>query len=298
MATKVIMPKQGLQMTEGTITQWLVPEGGKCVEGEPLFEMETDKLTITMDSPATGTLLKIVHGADETVEITKLIGVIGEPGEDISAILAEDGAKAPAAAQTSAAAEEKKEEAPAKKASEPAKRAAGERIFSTPRARMRAEEKGAAIEDVPGSGPEGLIIERDVLSYEPAAAVKASPLAKKVAELENVDLTEVKGTGAHGKIMKDDVMSILASKVAERAAAKSAAEAESPAAARGTRLVPLTGMRKAVAKNMRKSLETNAQLSSMVSCDMTNAIELRNAFKKADKKVSLTISCLWLLQEL
>ena len=286
MATKVIMPKQGLQMTEGTITQWLVPEGGKCVEGEPLFEMETDKLTITMDSPATGTLLKIVHGADETVEITKLIGVIGEPGEDISAILAEDGAKAPAAAQTSAAAEEKKEEAPAKKASEPAKRAAGERIFSTPRARMRAEEKGAAIEDVPGSGPEGLIIERDVLSYEPAAAVKASPLAKKVAELENVDLTEVKGTGAHGKIMKDDVMSILASKVAERAAAKSAAEAESPAAARGTRLVPLTGMRKAVAKNMRKSLETNAQLSSMVSCDMTNAIELRNAFKKADKKVS------------
>ena len=99
MATKVIMPKQGLQMTEGTITQWLVPEGGKCVEGEPLFEMETDKLTITMDSPATGTLLKIVHGADETVEITKLIGVIGEPGEDISAILAEEGGEtAPAAA--------------------------------------------------------------------------------------------------------------------------------------------------------------------------------------------------------
>ena len=104
MATKVIMPKQGLQMTEGTITQWLVQEGGKCVEGEPLFEMETDKLTITMDSPATGTLLKIVHGADETVEITKLIGVIGEPGEDISAILAEDGgAPAPAAPAAEAA---------------------------------------------------------------------------------------------------------------------------------------------------------------------------------------------------
>ena len=104
MATKVIMPKQGLQMTEGTITQWLVQEGGKCVEGEPLFEMDTDKLTITMDSPATGTLLKIVHGADETVEITKLIGVIGEPGEDISAILAEDGgAPTPAAPAAEAA---------------------------------------------------------------------------------------------------------------------------------------------------------------------------------------------------
>ena len=103
MATKVIMPKQGLQMTEGTITQWLVQEGGQCKEGEPLFEMETDKLTITMDAPATGTLLKIVHGADETVEITKLIGVIGEPGEDISAILAEEGG-APAAATAAPAA--------------------------------------------------------------------------------------------------------------------------------------------------------------------------------------------------
>ena len=214
MATKVIMPKQGLQMTEGTITQWLVPEGGKCVEGEPLFEMETDKLTITMDAPATGTLLKIVHGADETVEITKLIGVIGEPGEDISAILAEDG-DAPAAAPAAAApAEAKAEEAP-KAASAPAKRAAGERVFSTPRARMRAEEKGAAIEDVPGSGPEGLIIERDVLAFEPAAAVKASPLAKKVAELENVDLTTVKGSGAHGKIMKDDVLAMIQAKVAD-----------------------------------------------------------------------------------
>ena len=284
MATKVIMPKQGLQMTEGTITQWLVQEGGQCKEGEPLFEMETDKLTITMDAPATGTLLKIVRGADETVEITKLIGVIGEPGEDISAILAEDGG-APAAAPVAAApAEEKKAEAP-KAASAPANRAAGERVFSTPRARMRAEEKGAAIEDIPGSGPEGLVIERDVLSFEPAAAVKASPLAKKVAELEGVDLSTVTGTGDRGKIMKDDVMAVLQAKVAERAAAV-AATSDAPAAARGTRLVPLTGMRKAVAKNMRKSLETNAQLSAMVSVDMSNAIALRNAFKAADKKVS------------
>ena len=283
MATKVIMPKQGLQMTEGTITEWLVQEGGACKEGEPLFEMETDKLTITMDSPATGTLLKIVHGAGDTVEITKLIGVIGEPGEDISAILAEDGgAPAPAVAP----AEEKKEEAPKAAAapSAPANRPAGERVFSTPRARMRAEEKGAAIKDVPGTGPEGLVIERDVLAFEPAAAVKASPLAKKVAELENVDLANVAGTGAHGKIMKDDVLASIQQKVAERAAVATAS-ADVPVE-RGTRLVPLTGMRKAVAKNMRKSLETNAQLSSMVSCDMTNAIALRNAVKAAEKKVS------------
>ena len=102
MATNVILPKQGLQMTEGTLTQWLVKEGGDCKEGEPLFEMETDKLTITMDSPATGKLLKIIHGAGDTVPITKTIAIIGEAGEDISALLAE---AAPAAAPAAPAAQ-------------------------------------------------------------------------------------------------------------------------------------------------------------------------------------------------
>lgn len=89
MAEKVIMPKQGLQMTEGTIIKWIVEESGVCTKGEPLFEMETDKLTITMDSPASGTLLKIVRGEGETVPITEMIAVIGQPGEDILNLLGE-----------------------------------------------------------------------------------------------------------------------------------------------------------------------------------------------------------------
>ena len=55
MASVIIMPKQGLLMEEGTITKWLAKEGEQTTEGAPLFEMETDKLTITMDSTATGT---------------------------------------------------------------------------------------------------------------------------------------------------------------------------------------------------------------------------------------------------
>jgi pyruvate dehydrogenase E2 component (dihydrolipoamide acetyltransferase) len=81
MAYEVIMPKQGLQMTEGTITKWLVGEGGRCEAGAPLFEMETDKLTITIDSPVSGTLLKIWRGEGETAEITEVIAAIGESGE-------------------------------------------------------------------------------------------------------------------------------------------------------------------------------------------------------------------------
>ena len=58
MASIVIMPKQGLQMTEGTIIKWFFAEGESVKEGEPLFQMETDKLTIDIDSTVSGTLLK------------------------------------------------------------------------------------------------------------------------------------------------------------------------------------------------------------------------------------------------
>ena len=87
MAQKIIMPKQGLQMTEGTIIKWLVEEGGQVKEGDQLFEMETDKLTITIDSTATGTLLKIVHGEGDVVPIAETIAIVGEAGEDFSDLL-------------------------------------------------------------------------------------------------------------------------------------------------------------------------------------------------------------------
>ena len=86
MAEKIIMPKQGLQMTEGTILEWLIKEGGTVTAGQPLFEMETDKLTITIDAPVEGSLLKIVHPAGDTVPITTVIAYIGQPGEAVEAL--------------------------------------------------------------------------------------------------------------------------------------------------------------------------------------------------------------------
>jgi len=83
MAINIILPKQGLQMTEGTIIRWLKSEGEVIKEGEPLFEMETDKLTITIDATAGGTLLKILHPAGDVVPITETIAIVGTPGEMI-----------------------------------------------------------------------------------------------------------------------------------------------------------------------------------------------------------------------
>ncbi|MEA5003089.1 MAG: 2-oxo acid dehydrogenase subunit E2, partial [Christensenella sp.] len=273
MAEKVIMPKQGLQMTEGTIMKWLVHEGETCTEGKPLFEMETDKLTITMDAPASGTLLKIVRAEGDVVPITELIGVIGEPGEDISALIAQTGNEAAGNQPTVEKAVAATAAAPAVKAVVPTQ--AGERKFSTPRARMRAEEKGLRIADVPASGPDNMVIERDVLGFEGAVAAKATPLARRIADMNGVDISGVDGTGSHGKITKTDIMAA----VAMRSAAKGGAP-------RGEHIVPMSGMRKVIADRMQESLRNHAQLTHTVRADMTNAAMLREAYKKADKKVS------------
>lgn len=278
MASVIIMPKQGLLMEEGTITKWLVKEGEACTEGKPLFEMETDKLTITMDSTATGTLLKIIHGEGDVVPITQPIAIVGQPGEDISGLLggAEEAAPveevpAPAAAPAEAA--------PAASA---VHREPGERVFSTPRARLRAEENGVAVADVAGSGPEGLVIERDVLGYV-AGKPAVTPLAANVAKAQGVDLSGIQGTGPNGKITTAD---LPGSAPTAAPAAEAAAPAASVQATRGTHTERMSGMRKAISRNMLASKTTNAQTNHRISVDMTAAIALRNQYKALGIKVS------------
>ena len=271
MASVIIMPKQGLLMEEGTITKWLVNEGEACTEGKPLFEMETDKLTITMDSTATGTLLKIIHGEGDVVPITQPIAIVGQPGEDISGLLGGAEEAAPAAAPAEAA--------PAASA---VHREPGERVFSTPRARLRAEENGVAVADVAGSGPEGLVIERDVLGYV-AGKPAVTPLAANVAKAQGVDLSGIQGTGPNGKITTAD---LLGSAPAAAPAAEAAAPAASVQATRGTHTERMSGMRKAISRNMLASKTTNAQTNHRISVDMTAAIALRNQYKALGIKVS------------
>ena len=268
MATKVIMPKQGLQMTEGTITKWLVKEGDKVEIGQPLFEMETDKNTIQIDSTAAGEVLKLVAKEDETVPITETIAIVGKKGEDFADLLPKKEEKKPEPAPAPAV-----PTAPAVKAA-PAAPAAddvtpialeGGRIFVTPRAKMTAERKNLDYKTVKGTGPSGLIIERDVLA---AAAVKASPVAKAIAARKGVSVTTVTGTGENGKIVKHDILSGDAN------------------LAREDKVIPISGMRKVIADNMMNSVQSMAHAYHKVAVDMSQAKLIRAAFKKAEKKVS------------
>ena len=276
MATVVIMPKQGLMMEEGTITQWLKKEGETVTAGEPLFEMETDKLTITMDAEAGGTLLKIIHPEGDVVPITQPIAVLGQPGEDISALV---GSAATPAAEAAPAQEAAPAESPA--AAPTAGRAPGERVFSTPRARLRAEENGIDVAAVPGSGPDGLVIERDVTAYA-ANKPAVTPLAANIAKVRGVDLAGISGTGPNGKITTADLPG------GTPAAEAPATEAPTIPAqqGRGTHTEPMSGMRKAISRNMLASKTTNAQTSHRIKVDMTAAIALRKQYKDLGVKVS------------
>ena len=281
MTTDVIMPKQGLQMTEGLITKWLVQEGERVEAGVPLFEMETDKLTIEIESPASGILLKIIRPAGETVPITELIALIGESGD--AAAESAPTAQAPAAAAVTA-------QAPAG------------RIFITPRARTAAAEQAVDPAGLAGSGPDGLIIERDILAAarrQPAEA-KITPVAARLARQNAVDPNLATGSGARGKIVRADIEDLVAAKAAGPSTAprpSAVPSAVTPAAAGAAgpavqadqdMLIPFAGMRKVIADRMMQSVQGMAQANHRMKVDMSETVRFREKLKEAEVKVSYT----------
>lgn len=95
MAFEIIMPKAGIDMTEGQIVKWLKKEGDNITEGEVILEIMTDKTSMEIEADASGTLLKILHQDGETVPVTTIIGYIGQPGESIETEKAPAAASAP-----------------------------------------------------------------------------------------------------------------------------------------------------------------------------------------------------------
>ena len=257
MAHQVIMPKQGLQMTEGYISAWRKKEGDQVAAGEPLFEMETDKLHIVIDSPVAGTLLKIVHPEGDTVPITQTIAYIGVLGESVKDHAGEN-------ANGSSMPGNIREKAP-----EPA---SGEGIFATPRARTKAQERGVTLSVVTGSGPDGLIIERDVLKQQHPGQALASPLAKKIAELSGTNLSDIKGTGDHGKIMADDVR-----RYHDKGQSK----------ARGETPVSDKGMRHKPGLKMDSGFHSRAYASLCIAVDMSVCVRIRKERGQSGKNVSV-----------
>ena len=144
--------------------------------------------------------------------------------------------------------------------------------YATPRAKLRAQERGIPLDSVNATGPDNLIIERDVLAYQPVAA---SPLARKVASLSGISLDSVEGSGARGKVMAADVQKALS------------AQAVDGTAERLETVIPMNGMRRGIANSMRSSLDTAAQANHSMLVDMSECVRLRKRLKDAEINISL-----------
>ena len=269
MAKLVVMPKLGLTMTEGAVSRWLKAEGEAVREGEPLFEVETDKLTNTIEATASGTLLKILAKEGETLPCLAGVAVIGEAGEDISPLLPGAPEAGPAPGPEAAAPK------PA-----PAPKPPAGRVVASPAAKKLARELGVELAEVPGTGPGGRITEEDVKKFKAAPppppaepGPKASPLAAKAAAELGLELKDVPHKG--GRILAADILA-----AASRGAAPEAQPREETK--------PMTGMRRAIARNMHNSHMTSPTVSFNLGCDVSELAKFRQRLKAEDIKVSYT----------
>ena len=272
MSVNVTMPKLGLTMKTGKVSKWSKKEGDQVQKGEELFEVETEKITNKVESPASGVLFQIVVPVGTTVPVGAILAIIAEPGEQPERIEGVQVGEATEPAPKSSAG------TPSAAAEKP--KPAGD-IIATPAAKRLAKELGVDLAYVKGTGPGGRIKEEDVITHNERKP-KITPLAEEIARNAGLDISTITGTGEGGKITREDVERALEPK--KPAAAE---EAVAP------KTIPMAGMRKAIADNMHASLQNAAQLSLLTEVDVTEALRFVQSVRdlyKADQTVRVSLN--------
>ncbi|HCK64812.1 MAG TPA: hypothetical protein DHW49_00970, partial [Anaerolineae bacterium] len=195
MAKDVIMPALGMAQETGTLIQWLKKPGDTITKGEPLMEIETDKATVEIEAPASGTLSSITAQAGDVIPVGQRIALILAPGESESSATPLSTPQPVSTASTS---------------SKP------QTFSATPVAARLAAEHNLDITKIKTNG--GQVRKEDVLAYIEergkkkdlfSSRVLASPKAKRLAKENNIDLSTIKGTGPEGAILFSNIQSLL-----------------------------------------------------------------------------------------
>lgn len=245
MAEVVYMPKLSDTMTEGVVAEWTKKVGDTVSSGEVLAEIETDKATMEFESFYDGVLLHIGVEKGQAAPVNAILAVIGEKGEDISAILA--GNTTPDVPE-----EGKKEEKTAAPSPEPVK------------------EVVPAVKSQPANTPVSAPVTTD-------GRVIASPLAKKLAEEKGIDINAVQGTGEGGRIIKRDVDHYIPYEAPARASYTAA-----PAGVESYTDEPVSQMRKTIARRLAESKFSAPHFYLTLDIDMDNAIAARKALNSTE----------------
>ena len=302
-ATEVVMPQMGESITEGTITKWLKQVGDAVERDEPLFEISTDKVDAEIPSPVAGTLLAVNNQEGETVEVGKIVALIGAAGASVSSAPPKQAVEATAQA-TSAdvpSVETAKTEAQAQPVAQQ------ENVQET-EGRSYDYGRPGAIQDAQ-NGTNGH-------SVEDLRKTKSSPLVRNIAKEHGVDIARIEGSGMSGRVTKKDILEYIDSGASFKpqdllvktpTAASSSAPAQAPQAipaqtpqivpapqakapsftaptlqtAIGDTIEPMSVMRKKIAEKMVISKQTSPHVTSVYEIDMTSVVKFRNRNKDA-----------------
>ena len=269
MPAPIFMPKLGLTMTEGTLTEWLVATGETVSQGQPVASIETDKIETEIEAEAEGILHESAISG-EVFECGIVLGWILEEGEEPP--------------EFSADSEPENEQIPDVDSSENIEnetKIKTDRIAASPAAKRLAREIGIDLSTISGSGPGGRIVVEDV----EAASVKEKPNAKSgfedpkasqaavnEAQKLGVNLDDVKTSSRDKRIRKADVQEHIKSS-SEPQEGKKENFVFAPIG-EGER-VPITGMRRVISDRMHASLQGMAQLTLHLDVGMDSVISLR-----------------------
>jgi pyruvate dehydrogenase E2 component (dihydrolipoamide acetyltransferase) len=268
MAVVVILPKQGQSVESCIITEIKKKKGDIVKKGEVLFTYETDKATFEEESPVDGVVLECFYNEGDEVPVLLDMMVIGQPGEDYSALLGEKESHETSTGSRDAepltgSKPETLQTKPESSTNQPINQSTNQlSSFVSPRAKNLAGKAALNASELAGSGPNGRVIEKDVkaaLENRP----KLTPLAKKIAAEEGVQPLGA-GSGLAGTAKSTDLITPVNAVYGVDYDDKK-----------------LTNMRRLIAKAMHTSLQNSAQLTHHLGADARRMLELRKQVKKA-----------------
>lgn len=293
MATEFLMPKLGLTMEEGTITEWFADDGATVTAGEPVLRIETDKTETDVEAAATGRLHRVGQ-VGETYACGDRIGWFLDEGEEAPG--GTTTVAAPAAAPSTPAAT-----MPSPTPAATTTVATGGRVMASPLTKRLAAERGIDLRTVRGTGPGGRIVAADLdeipAATVPAPAPSVAPLpapvaappptpgmavpatasARALADLIGVDLARVPIDPIEQRVTRDAVALHIRGLIAANTPTPPTLL---PASQEPTRTIRLAGIRGTIAKRMHESLRQMAQLTLFMDADLEAVVDDREHRKK------------------
>ncbi len=284
MPTEITVPQLSESIVEATVGHWLKHEGEAVAEGEPLVELETEKVNMEVPAPGAGTLSRIITPEGATVGIGAVLAVVDETAQTAAAPAPIAPTPSAAEAQQGAAADGAT--APAEPASMPAE-SSGEPVSATPLARKMASERGVDLRHVTGTGIEGRVTHHDVATYLSAqangasAGNRATPTAPTVATTTITATTPPPAMPAARPPAPAPAPTPLPS-VSSVSSVSSMVMVSPPA--RPEERVRLSRRRLTIARRLVEAQHTAAMLTTFNEVDMSAVLDLRSRRRDAFKQ--------------